>query len=212
MTTAPRIICRAGPSLDALSPVDVNRTPIHIDGPHFEGDVAVRLKDYRGPKLEEGNYARQPEQAFMGEGDTWSISFQGRWKNEVNADEVVSRAPGIACMIRIAPGPSRAADSVGSVPQIARLTRSPPASSTALRQRLAKADQIRKGPFLKNSRKRNIFTDRPYRDLQYLPVRPAERNRRKRHHASRLTLACAHTVWHLGRAAIHAIYRPVNGL
>jgi hypothetical protein len=93
MTTAPRIICRAGPSLDALSPVDVNRTPIHIDGPHFEGDVAVRLKDYRGPKSQEGNYARQPEQAFMGEGDTWSISFQGRWKDEVNADEVVSRAP-----------------------------------------------------------------------------------------------------------------------
>ncbi|KWU43016.1 DUF1769-domain-containing protein, partial [Rhodotorula sp. JG-1b] len=86
---APRIICRAGPSLDALSPVDVNRTPIHIDGPHFEGDVAVRLKDYRGPRSEEGKFVRQPEQAFMGEGDTWSISFQGRWKDEVNADDVL---------------------------------------------------------------------------------------------------------------------------
>lgn len=94
MTTAPRIICRAGPSLDALSPVDVNRTPIHIDGPQFEGDIAVRLKDYRGPKSDEGKFVRQPEQAFMGEGDTWSISFQGRWKDEVNADEVVSRALG----------------------------------------------------------------------------------------------------------------------
>lgn len=90
---APRIICRAGPSLDALSQVDVNRTPIHIDGPLFEGDVAVRLKDYRGPKAEEGKYARQPAQPFMADGDTWSISFQGRWKEPVNADEVVRPVP-----------------------------------------------------------------------------------------------------------------------
>ncbi|GAA5881249.1 hypothetical protein JCM3774_002863 [Rhodotorula dairenensis] len=89
MSTAPRIICRAGPSLDALSPVDVNRTPIHIDGPHFRGDVSVRLKDYRGPRSEEGKYARQPEQPFMADGDTWSISFQGTWKQQVTADEVL---------------------------------------------------------------------------------------------------------------------------
>ncbi|GAA5990942.1 hypothetical protein JCM10908_000090 [Rhodotorula pacifica] len=89
MTAAPRIICHAGPSLDSLSPVDVNRTPLHIDGPHFVGDVAVRLKDYRGPRAEEGKYARQPEQPLMNEGDTWSIAFQGRWKEEVNADEVL---------------------------------------------------------------------------------------------------------------------------
>lgn len=91
MTTAPRIVCRAGPSLDKLTDVDVNRSSLPIDGPHFFGSVAVRLKDYRGPKAQEGKSVREPEQPFMEDGTTWSISFQGTFKEQVTADEVVSR-------------------------------------------------------------------------------------------------------------------------
>lgn len=86
----PRIICRAGPDLSSLSSVDVNRSPLSISSAHWEGSVAVRLTNYRGPSAQEGKYAAQPEQALMQEGDTWSISFEGRWKDEgLTADDVV---------------------------------------------------------------------------------------------------------------------------
>lgn len=90
MPAAPRIVCKAGPSLDSLSPVDVNRSPLAISSSAFEGHVAVRLKDYRGPAAQEGTYERQPQDALMNEGDTWSISFEGRFKaGGITADDVV---------------------------------------------------------------------------------------------------------------------------
>ncbi|GAA5895149.1 hypothetical protein JCM8208_000125 [Rhodotorula glutinis] len=90
MPAAPRIVCKAGPSLDSLSPVDVNRSPLAISSSAFEGHVAVRLKDYRGPAAQEGTYERQPQDALMNEGDTWSISFEGRFKaGGITADDVL---------------------------------------------------------------------------------------------------------------------------
>lgn len=90
MPASPRIVCKAGPSLSQLSPVDVNRSPLSISHPLWEGHVAVRLRDYRGPVAQEGEYERQPREELMNEGDTWSISFEGRWKDEgITADDVV---------------------------------------------------------------------------------------------------------------------------
>jgi len=92
MSSAPRIVCRAGPSLSQLEPVPVNSSSIHIESSLFEGNVFVRLKDYKGPVGEDGK--SQPEQAFSGEKDTWSIAFEGKFKrgkeeDGLEVDEIV---------------------------------------------------------------------------------------------------------------------------
>ncbi|GAA5849951.1 hypothetical protein JCM5353_001670 [Sporobolomyces roseus] len=84
MSSAPRIVCRAGPSLSQLEPVPVNSSSIHIESSLFEGNVFVRLKDYKGPVGEDGK--SQPEQAFSGEKDTWSIAFEGKFKSGKEED------------------------------------------------------------------------------------------------------------------------------
>lgn len=93
MTTQPRIRCQAGSSLSALSTVSVNSgKTIQIDSPDFEGSIAIRIRDYLGPKDNEG--PRNPAHGFSdAKGtDTWSVQVSGRFKGEgVTADEVVSR-------------------------------------------------------------------------------------------------------------------------
>lgn len=87
MSSAPRIVCRAGPNLDSLSPVKVNESSIPISSDLFEGHLFVRLKDYRGPVGEEGK--SMPDAPFEGEKDTWSIAFEGKFKGQVDVDEIV---------------------------------------------------------------------------------------------------------------------------
>ncbi|GAA6064406.1 hypothetical protein JCM10212_001230 [Sporobolomyces blumeae] len=91
---APRILCQAGPSLSNLQPVEVNRSSVHVSSPLFEGNVFVRLKDYRGPVStkgeDEGSNANPPEDVpFSGDKDTWSIAFEGRVKKELDVDQIL---------------------------------------------------------------------------------------------------------------------------
>jgi len=91
MSSAPRIVCRAGPSLSSLEPVPVNSSSVHIESDLFEGNVFVRLKDYKGPVGEDGT--SQPKEPFSGEKDTWSIAFEGKFKDgdkeQIEVDEIL---------------------------------------------------------------------------------------------------------------------------
>lgn len=83
----PVISVLAGPSLDSLTPLTVNSSEPHsISSPSsgFSGRVAVRIVDYLGP---EG--VSQPKTELK-DGATMSIVVQGKWEEEVEADEVVS--------------------------------------------------------------------------------------------------------------------------
>ncbi|KAJ8294861.1 Pre-mRNA-splicing factor cwf23 [Rhodotorula toruloides] len=82
MSPAPRVRVSAGPSLSSLEPISINGPPLSISSTSWEGSISVRLKDYPGLKEGEGE--------GLEEGVTWSISFEGRWKGEVSAEEVVS--------------------------------------------------------------------------------------------------------------------------
>ncbi|GAA5834729.1 hypothetical protein JCM11251_003645 [Rhodosporidiobolus azoricus] len=91
--TPPKILVRAGPSLSHLEPVTVNSPSsssgggggTSIKGPLFEGSVAVRLVHYPGPRGEK----EPPEGCELeDEGETWSISFEGRFGGEGHGDEV----------------------------------------------------------------------------------------------------------------------------
>lgn len=101
MTSAPRIRVRAGPSLSSLSPVHVNRSAVHISSPssNFEGFVAVRLKGYRGPLGEEGGGQEEPNEGEELEevGDSWSLAFQGVWKEEVKVEDIVRLLWSFSC-------------------------------------------------------------------------------------------------------------------
>lgn len=90
MSSAPRIVCRAGPNLSSLESVPVNSSSVHISSDLFEGNVFVRLKDYRGPVGEDGKSNPDKEVWFEGEKDTWSIAFEGKFKGELEVDEIVS--------------------------------------------------------------------------------------------------------------------------
>ena len=71
---------------------------VEIDTAEFEGSVAVRIKDYLGPKSREG--PRNPTHGFSEAADTWSVQIRGRFKKDgVSADEVVSARSrqGISC-------------------------------------------------------------------------------------------------------------------
>ncbi|GAA5939255.1 hypothetical protein JCM1841_002934 [Sporobolomyces salmonicolor] len=87
MSAAPRILCKAGPSLSSLQPVAVNESALPISSDVWEGSVSVRLKDYRGPKGHDGR--KQPKEPFEKQGDTWSIAFEGRWKQDTDVDEIL---------------------------------------------------------------------------------------------------------------------------
>lgn len=88
-STQPRILCQAGSSLSSLQPVAVNSGEgIKIDSSEFEGSIAVRIRDYLGPKSKEG--PRNPEHGFSEAADTWSVQIQGRFKVDgLTADEVL---------------------------------------------------------------------------------------------------------------------------
>lgn len=87
--SAPRIICKAGPNLSSLKPLTVNGDALAISTDEFEGAVAVRIQNYSGPSGQANQSS--PESDFSGEGDTWSVQLEGRFKKEVEVDQVVRR-------------------------------------------------------------------------------------------------------------------------
>ncbi|GAA5855196.1 hypothetical protein JCM8547_008979 [Rhodosporidiobolus lusitaniae] len=84
--TRPQIRVRAGPSLSQLQPLSVNSAPVSLSSSSWEGSVSVRLLHYPGPHGQ-----REPKEGEELEegGQTWSVSFEGRWKDEVGVDEVL---------------------------------------------------------------------------------------------------------------------------
>ena len=93
MSSAPRIVCKAGPSLSQLSPVLVNEESISISSDLFEGNVFVRLKGFKGPVGKDGKSEPGEDVPFTGEKDTWSIAFEGKFKGpnaDLKVDDIVS--------------------------------------------------------------------------------------------------------------------------
>ncbi|GEM07647.1 duf1769 family protein [Rhodotorula toruloides] len=76
--SAPRVRISAGPSLSSLQPLTPNSSPVRISSPTWDGFISVRLRGYPGEHGLE-----------LEEGTTWSICFEGRWKEEVEAEEVM---------------------------------------------------------------------------------------------------------------------------
>ncbi|GAA5963675.1 hypothetical protein JCM3765_003540 [Sporobolomyces pararoseus] len=89
MSSAPRIVCKAGPSLSQLSPVSVNEESISISSPSFEGNVFVRLKGFKGPVGRDGKSEPGEDVPFTGDKDTWSIAFEGKFKQNVTVDDIL---------------------------------------------------------------------------------------------------------------------------
>jgi hypothetical protein len=87
--SAPRIICKAGQNLSSLEPLTVNGDALAILTDDFEGAVAVRIQDYSGPTGQQNKST--PGSEFSHQGDTWSVQLEGRFKAEVEVDQVVSR-------------------------------------------------------------------------------------------------------------------------
>jgi len=78
----------AGTSLSSLQPIPVNTDAwTDISSSQFEGRLAVQIKGYVGPKGE------KPESHFFERADrrgkTWSVAFQGRFLEEISADELM---------------------------------------------------------------------------------------------------------------------------
>ena len=76
---APKLRISAGPSKESLSLVAVNHDelPIVIDSEHFQGRIAVRVK--------QSAYFSEP----YGSKFSYSIQIQGRFMNEVTADDIL---------------------------------------------------------------------------------------------------------------------------
>ncbi|GAA5943121.1 DUF1769 domain-containing protein [Sporobolomyces koalae] len=89
MTPAPRIVCKAGPSLSKLELVKVNESSTAIASPSFEGNLFVRLKDFKGPKGHDGQPQPGADAPFSGDKDTWSIAFEGRFKQGIDVDDIL---------------------------------------------------------------------------------------------------------------------------
>jgi hypothetical protein len=91
----PRLIISAGPSWESLAPIAVNTTTyVPISTPSFEGRVVVRIVDFLGPAGDEGE--PQPPQGFTHrdlDSVSWTIVVQGRFKEDLNADELVRYPP-----------------------------------------------------------------------------------------------------------------------
>ncbi|EJU02289.1 hypothetical protein DACRYDRAFT_99950 [Dacryopinax primogenitus] len=78
----------AGTSVQNLSLIPVNtNTWVDISSPQFEGRVAVQLKGYIGPRGEkpQSKYFERPDR----KGKTWSVAFQGRFLEEISADDLM---------------------------------------------------------------------------------------------------------------------------
>ncbi|KAI9325107.1 hypothetical protein DFJ73DRAFT_220223 [Zopfochytrium polystomum] len=82
--------CRIGPSLSSLETYNVNEdtNPHFIDSPYFAGNVAVRVKNFRGatpentPPIADTPYFGTRKRLF-------SVQVQGRFKQEYTAEDVV---------------------------------------------------------------------------------------------------------------------------
>ncbi|KAF7973152.1 hypothetical protein HWV62_15929 [Athelia sp. TMB] len=86
----PRLRVLAGPAPTSLSDITehVNTsTSIPITTPHFEGAISVNIKDFLDPS------GRVRDSAYFGradrQGTTWSIQTQGRFLQELSADDVL---------------------------------------------------------------------------------------------------------------------------
>lgn len=86
----PRLLIKAGSSKSKLEQVPVNSEPVRIDNDAFEGFVSVRIDDFLGPKGSLEGPRHPPSGAFSEPSDTFSILLHGRFKNEVDAKDVVS--------------------------------------------------------------------------------------------------------------------------
>ncbi|KAJ3312871.1 hypothetical protein HDU76_002786 [Blyttiomyces sp. JEL0837] len=81
---------RIGPSLSNLTVYNVNEdsNPQFIDSPYFTGNVAVRVKNFRGV-VPEGKEAIADTPYFGTRKRLFSVQVQGRFKHEHTAEDVV---------------------------------------------------------------------------------------------------------------------------
>lgn len=90
---APKLRISAGPDKDKLSVVAVNHEelPTIIDSKYFQGRIAVRIKDFHGELPDGVEFFKQPVYFSepYGTNFTYSIQIQGRFMNEVNADDIL---------------------------------------------------------------------------------------------------------------------------
>ncbi|SPO28440.1 uncharacterized protein UTRI_04837 [Ustilago trichophora] len=90
---APSLKISAGPSVDSLSTVAVNHDdkPTTVSSPHFQGRISVRIKNFTGSDPEGVTHSTDTPYFTSGHGknQSWSMQIQGRFKDEVNADDLV---------------------------------------------------------------------------------------------------------------------------
>jgi hypothetical protein len=90
---APSLKISAGPSVDALKTVAVNHDdqPTSIDTDLFQGRISVRIKNFTGVDPD-GVDHRKDTPYFDGgysKGMSWSMQIQGRFKVDVNGDDLI---------------------------------------------------------------------------------------------------------------------------
>lgn len=83
-----RISARSTPNSTPTIMSPNSAQPTRVESELFEGDILVRIKDFRG---ESGDGIERPmpegeEPYFQGDrqGKTWSICVRGRWKEEID--------------------------------------------------------------------------------------------------------------------------------
>jgi len=84
----PRIQVLAGPSIDALEPIEANSANAYVlKTPTFDGQISVFLKDFINENGEPSSteYFDADERA----GKSWSIQFRGRFLKEMTLDDVI---------------------------------------------------------------------------------------------------------------------------
>ena len=90
---APSLKISAGPSVDQLQTVAVNHdeSPTTIDSPHFQGRIAVRIKSFTGSDPDGVEHRKDTPYFENGHGkhQSWSMQIQGRFKEEVSADDLI---------------------------------------------------------------------------------------------------------------------------
>ena len=90
---APSLKISAGPSVDALQTVAVNHDdrPTVVDSDLFHGRIAVRIKNFTGSDPDGVEHRADTPYFNDGHGkhQSWSMQIQGRFKTEVNADDLV---------------------------------------------------------------------------------------------------------------------------
>lgn len=90
---APSLRISAGPSVDKLSILHVNdeTKPLDVSTDDFEGRILVRIKGFTGELPSKDTTRVEDTHYFDGsyaKGCTWSIGIQGRFKKQVEVDEV----------------------------------------------------------------------------------------------------------------------------